>query len=180
MPELTDEEYRQFRELVDKEAIREVNARNSRAVDRMDEALLRSVYWPDAWDSASFFDGSVQDHVPWVMGFLKQLVSTSHSVCHQHIELEGDHAWSESYFICYACGPDETGEMREIINAGRYLDHYEKRDGEWRFKHRSRAYDWNMNHPYSSTWEKSPLVEIMARGERGHGDPVYHMRETLR
>jgi hypothetical protein len=31
---------------------------------------------------------------------------------------------------------------REIIIGGRYLDHYERRNGTWKFIHRALACDW--------------------------------------
>ena len=42
-----------MQELVDREAIRECLYRYCRGIDRLDEAALRSSYWPDAIASAS-------------------------------------------------------------------------------------------------------------------------------
>jgi len=181
MVELSSEEHRLFCELLDKEAIRELNMRNSRAIDRLDEAALRDCYWPDAYDNASFFEGDADSYVKWVLPHLREKRTLSHhAVCHMLIEVEGDHAYGESYFISHSYGPGADGATGGSIVCGRYLDHYEKRDGQWRFKHRRRVYDWNMEAPYASPWEASPLREKMDRGVHGPDDPVFHMKRDLR
>lgn len=173
MPELTDAEYDQFRGLVNREAIRDVIMRNSRAIDRVDEELLRTVYWPDGWDSHSIFEGSFEDYVPWVIDTLNGMIATSHNVCNISIDLEGDHAYTESYFIAHHKIVGDGGEKRDMIAAGRYLDHMEKRKGEWRIKHRHAVFDWDIDQPSTSTWDASPSKEIMERGTRGRADLVY-------
>ncbi len=180
MPMLTDEEYAQFKALVDMQAIRDCNMRNSRSMDRMDRELLRTVYWPDAWDSASIFDGPFSEYEKWVFERLGQMEATHHAVCNIKIDLMGDEAYSESYFIAHHKIRDEKGELRDMFASGRYLDHMVKRGGEWRIMHRRRVYDWNINQPSTTTWDVPPAVDIMERGMRGPGDAVYRMKDVLK
>jgi hypothetical protein len=180
MPTLTDEEYEQFRRLVDLQAIRDCNMRNSRAMDRMDGELLDTVYWPDGWDSASIFDGPFSEYRVWVMEKLATFEATQHNIGNVHIDLQGDDAYSESYFVAYHRRREEDGDLHDHIAGGRYLDHMVKRDGEWRIFHRRRIYDWNLNQPATSQWERPPASDIMERGCRGRGDGVYRMDELLR
>ena len=177
MPTLTDEEYKQFRALVDREAVREVILRNSRAIDRVDEELLRTVYWPDGWDSHSIFDGSFEDYVPWVIETLNGMIATHHNVANIMIELDGDDAFTESYFIAHHKIKGEDGVDRDMFAAGRYVDHIQRRgDGqhrEWRIKHRRAVFDWDINQPSTSTWDDGERKAMMERGMRGRDDRVF-------
>ena len=46
--------------LLDKEAIRDCLYRYCRGIDRADEAILRSAYWPDAHDRHGAYVGDVE------------------------------------------------------------------------------------------------------------------------
>jgi len=173
MPELSDSEYRCFLDLLHKEAIRDVIMRYSRAIDRIDADLLRSVYWPDGWDSHSIFEGSVDEFIPWVTDTLSQMISTQHFLGNISIDLEGDQAYTEVYFIAHHKVEAQDGSQQDSIAAGRYLDHFERRQDEWRIKHRRAIFDWDLNQASTSNWDSLPAKEIMQRGVRGRSDLVY-------
>ncbi len=59
----------ELQRLVDKQEIYEVLMRYCRAVDRLDKALLATVYSEDAWDSHGLFEGKATDFIEWVMKF---------------------------------------------------------------------------------------------------------------
>jgi hypothetical protein len=173
MPELSDDEYKRFRQLLDKDAIRDVIMRYSRAIDRVDGGLLRTVYWPDGWDSHSIFDGPVDDFVPWVVNTLQGMIATQHFVGNISIDLDGDHAYTEVYFNAHHKVAGEDGSERDSFAAGRYLDHFERRDDEWRIKHRRAIFDWDINQASTSGWNDPPAKDVMERGTRGKQDLAY-------
>jgi len=173
MPELSDLEYQRFLQMLDTEAIRNVIMRYSRAIDRMDADLLRTVYWPDGWDSHSIFEGPVDEFIPWVIGTLNRMVSTQHFLGNVSIELEEEHAYTEVYFIAHHKVAEQDGSQRDSIAAGRYLDHFERRGDEWRIKHRRAIFDWDLNQASTSNWDRSPAKDAMERGVRGQEDLVY-------
>jgi hypothetical protein len=179
VPELGDEEYRQFQELLDREAIREVIFTYCRGIDRVDEESLRRVYWPDAVDEHSVFDGPAEEFIPWVIDTLRGMRATQHNICNLSISIEGQDAWVESYFIAHHKLEDEGGGERDMIAAGRYLDHMQKRGGEWRIRHRRVVYDWDLEQPSTSNWTSLPQSGFMRRGDRAPADEVFRMRETL-
>src|SRR5262249_58000121 len=59
-----------------------------------------------------------------------------HMVTSQLIEIDGDVAASEAYF--FASHVERVGEEDLVLQSiGRYLDRFERRDGEWRIARRT-------------------------------------------
>ena len=88
----------QFRdEWADREAIRDCIWRYARGIDRVDEEMLRSVYWPDATDEhAGMFSGPASEFVDWSMQNLPTMGDTCHLITNLLIRLDGDKAKVES------------------------------------------------------------------------------------
>ena len=75
-------------QLSDIQSIRDVALRYCRGVDRLDEDLMKSAYWPDATDDHGTFVGNAMDFCEMCMiGHLRWL-STSHCVFNHYIELD--------------------------------------------------------------------------------------------
>ena len=74
--------------LVAEAEIGRVTARYCRAIDRMDEALLRSCYHPGATDEHGSFRGDVDEYVTWVWRLLERYRSTMHLIGNQLVELD--------------------------------------------------------------------------------------------
>ena len=147
--------------------------RYSRAIDRVDADLLRTVYWPDGWDSHSIFDGPVSEFIPWVVETLNGMIATQHFLGNISIDLEGDDAYTEIYFQAHHKVAGANGEEHDAIAAGRYLDHFERRGTEWRIKHRRAVFDWDLNQASTSRWNQAPAKGVMERGTRGREDLAY-------
>ena len=131
-----------LRLMLDKQQIHEVMMRYCRAVDRMDEELLRSVYHPDATDNHGLFNGKAADFVPWCMKQLREAyTATQHVVANELIEVHGDHAYCEFYFVAYH-RYERKGEPRHMTAGGRYVDRFERRNGDWRIAERTVVVDW--------------------------------------
>jgi hypothetical protein len=178
MPELTAEEYRAFRQLLDKDAIRDVLTRVSRGVDRLDPETLRGAYWPDAQVYSCFFDGPIEAFIGWLQSaFPLREIGASHNICNVKIDVDGDTAWGETYFLGSSENRPEGGEPFNNISSGRYLDRFEKRGDEWRIRQRTFVYEWTARLPHHTGWTQPPLAGLIRRGRRDRGDPVFGMRE---
>ena len=118
-------------QLSDIQSIRDVALRYCRGVDRLDEDLMKSAYWPDATDDHGTFVGNAMEFCEMCMIGHLRWRSTSHCVLNHYIELDEDgiHGRGEVYNVTYLFQKDE-----EILDTwhGRYLDIYEKRNDEWR------------------------------------------------
>jgi ketosteroid isomerase-like protein len=130
--------------LMDREEIRAVMMDYCRGVDRRDYGLIRSAYHPDAFDDHGNFEGGPEAVVNKVSRDPEGSVvaASMHHVGNIRIELNGDTAYVESYFVAYATLLS-GGHNHLTSRAGRYLDRFERRGGKWRIAHRKVADDWS-------------------------------------
>jgi hypothetical protein len=138
-------------ELVDRENIRQVFSRYSRGVDRQDEDLVRSTYWPGGWDNHGAFEGTIDEFIA-NFKLMWPTVRMQHMLGQIHIEIHGNEANTESYFLAYhrlGTGDDTV----DMLLGGRYVDRLEKRDDEWRILHRNAIYDWYRDFGDSQSWD---------------------------
>ncbi|WP_446655194.1 nuclear transport factor 2 family protein [Blastomonas sp.] len=153
--------------LLDKEAIREVALRYARGIDRHDDELLLSAYHPDASDDHGSFIGSSAAFVEYA-----NRVHARNWVCHQHyitnqvIDLHGDTAHCESYFLAVLKRPDGVCDMV----GGRYVDRIDRRDGQWAVAERICMVEWNAEAaPGAVAFDAS----IFIAGTWDRSDPSY-------
>ena len=164
----------ELKELLDKQAITELSYRYSRACDRLDRELLSSVYWLDGTDDHGVFKGDAPAYIDWVMDFLAGWISTHHDNSNILIDLNGDAATGEVHWVGYYRF-ETAGVVQDHIGVGRYIDRYERREDEWRIKHRTCLSDWSRTEPANLPLPDAtnPLI-----GKRGPTDLVY-ARETI-
>ncbi|MTD17110.1 nuclear transport factor 2 family protein [Nakamurella sp. YIM 132087] len=127
-------------DLQDRSAIRDVLMRYSRGVDRLDRDLLLSVYHPDAIDDHGVFIGTAEAFADWAIGMHTTThVSHQHAIFNISIDLDGDVAHTESYYMFV--GLNREGKPL-TMGGGRYMDRFEKRDGRWAIAARVCLRDW--------------------------------------
>lgn len=167
---LDDTSAERLKVLADKQEIRDVLLKYCRAVDRCDEAALESLYHPGAHDDRGFFRGDAselaKDLFPMLIDTFK---STMHFLGNCLIEVQGDVAYSEAYFIAFHRF-ERNGKESDLVAAGRYIDRFEKRAGSWKIARRICVHDWDRIDPVSRTYRG--LLD-MVQGTRGTDDPVY-------
>ena len=145
------------RRIVDRDAIAAVIHRRARATDTRDLELSLSCYHPDATEDHEGFDGPVDVYLRTASPAFRPnspVEVCSHLIGNIEIDLDGDLAHSECYFICCLTNRDDEagGERTDFINAGRYLDDWERRDGVWAMTRRVCAYDWSRSDPATKRW----------------------------
>ena len=140
----TDEAIRQ---LLDKEAIRELVLLYSRAIDRQDFELLRDLYTADGTDThGDSFDGSADEFCKSLAEVLPSIEYTGHHMCNHLISVEGDEGYGEVYALAYHY---RAGDNTEDVMAVRYLDRYRREgDGKWRFASRVVTFDFQTVRPF--------------------------------
>lgn len=158
-------------ELLAKQACTDLVHRFARAVDRCDRAMMLSLFHPDGTDDHGQFKGTAPEFVDWVIPLLQTMERTQHFIGNVLVDVRGDEAWSEAYFVANHDMAAPDGSPIRYVVAGRYLDHFARRDGEWRILHRACVFDWNATHPRTDAWDRENGPRRYGRRDRQ--DPVY-------
>lgn len=158
--------------LKDESAIRNIIHRFARGLDRCDRAIISSCFHDNATDDHGMFKGTAVEFCDWVMIELAKFERTQHHISNILVLTDGDTARSESYFLAYRSTSDSGGATSSIA-AGRYLDSFERRKGDWKIAHRQAIYDWGWIGPASDLWTDPATADLLSRGLRSSEDPSY-------
>ena len=169
-----------LQELMDKEAIRDCLYRYCRGIDRADEEVLRSAYWPDAHDRHGAYVGDIDGFLAQALPRLRSGGRGVHQISNILIELYGDIAAVESSFL--ALQVNAATPAHEIFLCGRYLDRFEKREGQWRVADRTVVYDWieERTRPELAQDNDSLFGKRQPNGGRLSKDPLYAFLDAVR
>jgi hypothetical protein len=163
-----------LREMLDKQEIHDLLMRYCRGVDRGDADLIRSVYHP----------GAIDDHGDMILNaaeipelFVKLSARSPfggmHFIGNVLIEVDGDTAYAESYFMAIKDIARETKRFIRI-RAGRYVDRLERRQGVWGIVERVLLDEWNR---VDETNESLGGPERYLFGQRGAADAVFRIKK---
>jgi hypothetical protein len=160
-----------LQKLVDEAEIRQVHIRYCRGIDRMDWDLVRSCYHPDAIDRHGAYEGGAEGFIDWAVKLLPNFESTMHFTGNQYVNVNGNVAFAEHYCRAFhrtkAVG--DTPATDWVVNI-RYVDRFEKRNGEWRIADRMVVFDSERVDPVTSS--SAPLSNPQF-GRRDRSDPSY-------
>jgi hypothetical protein len=158
-------------ELYAKLQIQEALHRYCRGVDRCDAELIASAYHPDAVDHHGAMTATGAEIGSILAKKLAEhYVATTHHVTNTLIVLDGDMAAAESYYLArHLLVKDGVDTLLE--GSGRYIDRFERRDGEWRISARTVVTDWAH---YITLAEERPLFtsppSVRSRDDISYGN----------
>ena len=156
-------------DLLAKQEIYELSCNYMRGLDRLDAALMHTVFHDDATVDYGFFQGSGRDFVAFAQNALKDHLANHHMIGQVNIKVDGDQAVGEVYFQAFH-KVVQDGEEKDLFISGRYVDRYERRDGIWKISFRSEVNDWARMKPDADTYLAGSGCLI---GERKPGDYSY-------
>jgi ketosteroid isomerase-like protein len=166
MGEISDTE---LRVLLDKAQIHDALMRYSRGVDRGDGELVLSCFFPDA--TLDYGRGPMAA-AALAEGITKMAATGAmHFIGNEYVEVDGDTAYGETYFISYATIDD--GQPATRSRGGRYIDRFERRDGQWKIARRLLVDEWNRVDALPTPVPPPPSGRA---GVRSKDDPVYTFR----
>lgn len=185
---MDDTDHQLIQALADEQAIRRVIMRYCRGVDRFDADLVRSCYHPDATDEHGSFKGGIEEFIAWAFRLLARYESSMHLIANVLIDVDGDVALAESYGVAYHRGPSDTDAEPDpklnLTNGFRFIDRFERRDGEWRIATRVVTTEWSRVDDVAGRW---PIPDHLRRGTRDETDPIHWLvpevgtsRQTIR
>jgi hypothetical protein len=131
--------------LAERARIQDCLFRYARGVDRGDWELVRSTYHPDAQDAHGEYEGGIDGLIAWLDQRFAGADNSMHFLGNCLIEFASDdYAFVETCFASRRLRPPTEGERAGLqpVDAmcreawGRYLDHFERRDGQWRVARR--------------------------------------------
>ena len=151
------EQYSQAR-IADRFMIQDLMYRWCRAVDRLDKQGMLDIFHPGAIDSHGPYIGPVEGLFDWILVRHKPIAISSHFIGNLLVEfVTEDLALVESYVRTIQQYPPEgkaqlaqlTGgasgnpeAATDMFTSSRYMDHVERRNGEWRIARRDLIQDW--------------------------------------
>lgn len=156
-----------------KQALQQLNARFSRAMDRMDRCLMVSLWTDDAEIDWGPHKGSAKPFVIAATSPDEHLERSFHSVSTEYFEVDGDTAIGEVSVIIVSIVLENGAKIDRLVG-GRYLDRYRKEDGQWKIARRTFVHDWNMNLPSSANLEEGMFAKFL-KGKRDKTDPSYQL-----
>jgi hypothetical protein len=157
--------------VLDRQDIHDCLVRFSRGMDRFDRDLFLSAFHPDATIAAGDFVGGPKALYDWASPMHAHgQVATQHDLLNSTVDIDGDTAHSETYYIFVGRNRDESN----WIAGGRYLDRLERRDGAWRIALRTNVIEWSGTLP-SMPLPFADVPDIYGNGApaRSQDDPSY-------
>jgi hypothetical protein len=164
-------------QLLDRQEISDCFTRFSRGMDRFDKDLYLSAFWPDAEMAAGPYVGDAAGCYDWAMPMHQAgQVLTHHNLLNTTIEIDGETAHTETYYLFVARNhPWEDGVGETVMLAGgRYIDRLEKRDNQWKIALRTNVIEWSCLQP-AMPLPFGDVPDIGANGvsARDRSDPSY-------
>ena len=100
---------------------------------------MASVYASDSWDNHGPYKGAGKPFADLVVGSMSSNgLRCNHLIGQSLINVDGDEAGAETYFIVYRSLTDDPARLL----GGRYVDKFRREGGEWRISKRTCVMDW--------------------------------------
>jgi len=179
--------------LADRAKIQDVLYRLCRAIDRMDVAAIRDSYHPDGMDKHGMYNGNVTGFLQWLEDRHKPITFSMHSISNILIEFSGlDTAIVETYCLGLQRFPADakasrqmlegfslsSGSEVEVMVCCRYVDLFERRDGNWLIKERAVVFDSTRIHELTGNVPKMGVDWIVGK-RGGRADYIYAARAEV-
>lgn len=153
----------EIRDLAARRDLAAIAARYARGLDRLDAPLVRSAFHDDAWIDTGGFKGGPDAFVAYCMDFLGAMGGSQHLLGQSIITIDGNRAQGEVYFQAWHAARLAADAPTDLFIAGRYIDEYARREGEWRIAKRLLISDWATNAPADSFLDASPGSNRLGR-----------------
>lgn len=179
-----------IQELIDRMEIQDVMLKYCRGVDRQAWDLARQTFFDDATEDHADYKGPVRGFFDWIIPIHGQVVKSTHLIGNCLIEFgSASVAAVESYFYAsLELGAEAEGHRKLFAAAdaskariktevlGRYVDRFEKRNGEWKVAARRVVFDSTQSHQSSGSVDRNPH---WALGTRDMKDPIFALRQSI-
>ena len=143
--------------LIDRQEILDVMHQYVLGCDRNDQARIEDVYHPEAQDNHGQYKGPGKAFAKQVCDGNAERDSMSHHLGQSTINIKGDSAGAETYYQATIARME--GDVRYLdMMGGRYVDKFERRDGQWRILDRVCTCEWSMTLRVENEWHRDSGV----------------------
>jgi hypothetical protein len=162
-----------LRTVVDRQAITDLIYRYCRSVDRLDLELGYSVWHEDGVaEYDGFYSGTGRGLIDKVCASHRALLVHSHQISNIVIELDGEHAASESY-VTATLRIADGARLKQFVVWSRYVDRWSRRAGRWGIDKRVAIRDFDeirevaaMSDPKQGRRDPNDVsYEVLGRGQ---------------
>lgn len=158
---------------------RRLLASYARAADRLDRALLESIFHPDATISlGTIYRGGVPGFLDTCIGFMGAMAATRHDLGQQLVRMEQPGRAAVETYVQAWHRLDTPDGTRELTVFGRYLNRIERRNIHWAIAWHSELIDWGRDLPADPAWFDANTE--MEKGRRNEDDASYGLFPTDR
>ncbi len=138
--------------LEDRAAITDIIAAYAHAIDRRRWGMMQHLFHDDAQFQFGELVGDWRSFVEQARALIDPCLATQHQLGQVQFGFDGtDACHTETYMTAMHTVPPgfpmpevfpDKGVIYSAIVAGRYVDRFERREGEWRIARRTGLYDW--------------------------------------
>lgn len=160
----------QVQEMLDHHEIRKTLALYCHGCDRADEDLIRSVYTREgSFDQHGAIKAPGPIYAREMTALIKETSDVlSHTLGQSLIQVEGDIAKAETFFLAFIAADGADGLPRLSHLSGRFVDKLEREGSTWKIKHRVAVHDMSITHRIE---EDFLATNQLVRGSRDSSDP---------
>jgi hypothetical protein len=110
------------------------------------------------------------DFVDFCIPVLQSRDQTLHAISNIMMRITGDEARVQCYYNAIERVRRKDRASNDVTFLGRYLDRFEKRDGEWKITHRQVVIDSWRIYEDSCDWDRGIFGTRFEPGKRGEED----------
>jgi hypothetical protein len=180
-------------QLLARAEIHDAMMRYLRGCDRKEWDLIRSAYHSDAHHNHGDVNGSVEELIDWIKSpnggkhhlitvggqEVERIPQVMHFIGNMEFEFVNDElAIVESYALTLQVERFEDGTEKFIQIGLRYVDRFEKRNGEWKIAQRVVPVVYSTTPIEVTPIQVAGLTEQPVVSMRDHTDPLWAMREA--
>ena len=117
-------------QLADRAAVCELAKVYALGVDSRDEAIVRSVFAPDAPMRGTLGEAPAREYVPQLLAGVRRYEATMHNITNQYVTVDGDEADVWSYAVALHFGAPGT-DQADLHMGVQYRDHCTRTAEGW-------------------------------------------------
>jgi len=156
----------------DRLAIREVVENWVLWRDSADWERFATVWHPDGWMTATWFQGSARDFIQASSEGFRKGVNILHSLGGWTCEIKGNRAISQTKMTIHQRAPLD-GIPVDVACIGRFYDFFEKRQGRWAIVRRQPIYEKDRLDPVDPASVVTLDMNLLARYPEGYRHLAY-------